>query len=397
MLMRRVFVVGSCVFALATASCAAIFGFGRLSEGPLEEPDGASMTDATLTVDAGPDPRCTGTGYLARPSLEAGGDHEVIGALRRLDFGIAVAGGAPTPGGYNLDRTCTSSIATSSCAFDAGSPVPTDLANGIDNAGFSLFTTLSRYSTTFDTNTINQGILEGRYGAVIRIQEWNGLPDDDAVFVEVFPALGVVNSGSDDGGVAFDSNDNWGIDARFRLYPASEYSMNFTSKAYVAGGQLVAPFDRVLKLGVLLSQDPKPLDAVLSDAVITGQLVTDDDAGSSFLAGGIIAGRWNTASFLDQVRRIYVRNGNDIVRSTVCDEADAGRKLYDVVKTFTCAGLDVHTDQTGDNQGLPCDAISVAAKIDGYRVNAKGTWMTYPSYDDRCIDSGIPAGDDCPR
>ena len=392
--MRRVFVVGSCLIALATASCAAIFGFDRLSEGP---PETDSASDAIASGDAGMDPRCALPGYPARPSLDAGGTKEVIGALRRLDFGIAVGGGAATPAGYNLDGVCTDSVATSSCAFDAGSSIPSDLTLGVDNAGFPLFSTLSRYSSTFDTAAINQGILDGLYGATIRITDWNGLPDDDSVFVEVFPALGVIGD-SPDGGVAFDHNDHWGLDDRYRLYPAAEASKNYSTKAYVAGGQLVAPFDMAFTLGVLVTQDVKPLDVVLSGAIMTGQLSADEDAGASFLAGGVITGRWNTASFFKQVRQIYVKNGNDIIKNTVCEEADAGRKLYDTVKQFTCGGLDVRTDSV-DNQGLPCDAISVAAKIDGYRVDVKGTWMTFPTYTygERCPTSTIPVNDDCPQ
>jgi len=389
--MRRVLAVGSCLFALATASCAAIFGFERLTEGPLDDADGSTAAPDGAPADAGVDPRCLTTGYPTAPTEASGGTVTVIGALSLLDFGIGVDGGAGTIYGYNIDSTCSPTVATSSCKTNV---TPSTFAaygadktgTGLDNSAFSLIAYISSVSDTFGAAAINEGLQAGHYGAVVRVTLWNGQPDDDNVAVEVFPTNGFASGAKPTFGPA----DVWRLDQRFQLGSGLDYSKEHSLVAYVRGGQLVAHFPE-LTLEMLIGDDSKPFDITLEDAVLTGQVSSDADAG--VLSGGVVAGRWQSAKFLKQVREIYVKDGNGIKNSVLCDGNPLAIGFYDQVKQNTCDGRDVRADLK-DNAGLPCDAISAAAHVEGYRVNDVGTWWDGGVFAPRCVDSGI-ADDDC--
>ena len=390
--MRRLVAAGSFSFALATASCAALLGFDRLEEGSLT-PDGASLADTGADGNVGPDPLCGSLGVPDPPAGPGGGAMEVTGALRTLDFGISLDGGVSSVPGFNLDRTCSPTIETSSCtvAITASSFEGriADKPVGIDNSAYGLLALISGVSTTFNTDSISQGVTSGLYGATFRVRGWNGGPNDSDLEVEVFPALGS-EGGLPDGGLAYDTTDRWLIDQRFRLAVDVDGSSIRSETAYLRDGQLVARFKKVT-IQALLGDDVKPFEITLDDAVLTGQL---EGEGGAFLAGGLLGGRWSAARFLDQVRQIYVRNGNGIIRSTVCEGGDAGRVLFGTVQSFTCDVRDLRGDSQ-DNRGLPCDAVSAAARIEGYRTGI-GAWTTFAETPTRCTDAGDFPAASCP-
>ena len=390
--MRRVVALGSAVLALATASCAAIFGFDRLTEGPLDDAGSTTLPDGAPAGDAGPDPRCLATGYPDATTEPSGGNVTVLGALSLLDFGIGVDGGAGNAYGYNIDSTCSPSIATSSCLTTVSPSTyaaygADKTATGVDNSAFSLIAYISSVSDTFSAAAINAGLRKGHYGAVVRVTLWNGQSDDDSVVVEVFPANGFDNGGTP----TFGPHDVWRRDQRFQLGAGLDFSTQRSRVAYVSGGQLVAHFTE-LTLEMLVGDDTKPFDITLEDGLVTGALSNDADGG--VLAGGVVAGRWKSAKFLSQVASIYVKDGNGIVDSVLCDGNPVGLGFYQQVKQNICDGRDTRADLQ-DNAGLPCDAISAAAHIEGYRVNDVGTWWDGGVYPARCVDAAVPANDDC--
>lgn len=391
--MRRLVAAGSFSFALATASCAAILGFDRLEEGPVAL-DGAPLAEAGPDVDGGPDPLCASLGIPDPPAGPGGGAMEITGALRTLDFGVSLDGGVSSVPGFNLDRTCSPTIETSSCTVSiTASAFEGRLADkpaGVDNTAFGLLALISGVSTTFSTDSISQGVTSGLYGATFRVRGWNGQPDDGDLEVEVFPALGSAG-GLPDGGLAYDATDRWLIDQRFRLALDVDGSAIRSQTAYLRDGQLVARFKQVT-IQAVIGDDPKPFEIALDDAVLTGRLEAE---GGAFLAGGVLGGRWSATRFLDQVRQIYVRNGNGIIRANVCEGGDAGRLLYETVQSFTCDVRDVRGDSQ-DNRGLPCDAVSAAARIEGYRTGI-GTWTDFAPIPTRCADAGDFPSASCPN
>ncbi|MBX3208209.1 MAG: hypothetical protein KF764_24390 [Labilithrix sp.] len=397
---RRAVSLATLAFACATASCAALLGFERLSEDPddggVAEAGGDAPTDAGSDGSTGP---CSELGIPPPPADAAPGDiPPVLGALRLLDFGVDVDGGRPQIPGYNLDLTCSVDVTSSSCttkllpaAFETHAKDKN--ASGLDNAGFSLIEYLSRLSDSLSAKAFNDGIQVGNYGAVLRVQGWNGRPDDDSVEVELFPAIGFETNG--DGGTvpAFDQNDVWILDRRFQVGGVLEASTMRSVRAWVTGGQAVARFKEVT-LFLKISDDPKPFEVHMTDAILSATLATDA-TGKPALRDGVVAGRWKTADFLGQVRTIYLEDSNGLVDTTLCDRVPGATLIYGGVKSAICDGRDIRSDSE-DNKGLPCDAISAAARVEAYAIDNLGTFAASVDAGGRCADPAIAVGDDCP-
>lgn len=396
---RRAPLLVAFVLGCTTASCAAILGFERLSEDPQDSGLEDGMSDASAT-DGGTDGSrgaCGELGIPAPPADAAPGSRFVLAALRLLDFGIEVDGGRPQIPGFNLDLTCSVDLASSSCtssllpaAFETHARDKS--ASGIDNAGFSLIEYISRFSDVLSPRGINQGIQDGRYGAVIRIDGWNGQADDDDVSIEVFPAIGVEAGG---GGTkpAFDEDDRWVLDSRFQVGGVLEASTIRAARGWVTGNRLVGRFAEIV-LPVFIDADPKPFEVRVRDAILTALVETDGD-GNAVLRDGVVSGRWKTSDFLGQVRTIYVEDSNGLEQTVLCDPVPGATLIYNSVKSTICDGRDIRSDSR-DNAGEPCDALSAAARIEAYSVKKLGTFAAPPDPGVRCVDAAIPEGDDCP-
>lgn len=386
-----------------TASCAAILGFERLEELP-------PLPDASVAEDAGVDAAddaaapglCRELGVPPPPTdASAGEGVAIFGALRLLDFGISTSGASAAPPGYNLDRACTSDPATSSCTTNL-LPSTFELhakdksASGLDNAGFSLIDYISRFSDVLSAEGINAGIAEGRYGAVVRIDGWNGELEDAEVTVEIFPAVGFEPKPEAEEGPTFGPDDEWLLDSRFRVGGVLDASTIRSDVAYVTRGKLVARFSAVT-LPIFIPDDPKPFDVKLSDAIVTAEITTrgtTGDGGAAYaLTDGVISGRWKSADFLDQVRSIYLLDSNGLEDTFLCEPAAS--LIYGAVKTSICEARDIRSDSKDDGS-LPCDAVSAAARIETYAIDKLGTFVPAFTDEPRCVDGVVPAGDDCP-
>ncbi|MBX3260632.1 MAG: hypothetical protein KIS78_21910 [Labilithrix sp.] len=397
---RRAASFAAFALACASASCAALLGFERLSADDLDGGVAEAGPDGPEEVDAGDEGGpCRELGVPGPPADAAPGDvPPVLGALRLLDFGLEVDGGRPQIPGLNLDLTCSVDVASSSCTTKL---LPTTFethakdksATGIDNAGFSLIEYLSRLSDVLSAKAFNEGLQAGLYGAVLRVQGWNGLPDDDAVQVEVFPAIGFERNG--DGGTrpAFDEHDEWKLDSRFQVGGVLEASTIRSDRAWVTGGRAVARFKEITLL-LLLSDDPKPFEVRMTDAVLSATIGTDA-AGRRALRDGVVAGRWKTSDFLGQVRTIYLADSNGLVDTTLCDKVSGATLIYTGVKATICDGRDIRSDSE-DNKDLPCDAVSAAARVEAYAIDKLGAFEASFDGGGRCEDPAIPLGDDCP-
>jgi hypothetical protein len=400
-LRRRFVSLAVFVVACASASCAAVLGFERLSEDGAADAGADGATDGPPSdggVDAPTGP-CAELGVPA-PPVDAGPGvaPPLLGALRLLDFGIDVDGGRPQIPGFNLDLTCSVDVASSSCAttllpttFEAHAKDKT--ATGVDNAGFSLIEYISRFSNLLTAQTINDGIKDGKYGAVIRLDGWNGQPDDDDVQVDFFPAIGF--KARADGGTkpAFDDGDEWILDSRFQVGGVLEASTIKSDRAWIAGGRLVGRFKEV-SLPIVIDVDPKPFDIHITDAIISATVGTDE-SGKPALRQGVVAGRWKTSDFLGQVRTIYVKNSNGLKNTVLCEAVPGAQLIYKSVKSQICDGRDIRSD-SADNKNLPCDAISAGLTIETYSVQQLGSFAAGADGGVRCVDEAVPVGDDCP-
>jgi hypothetical protein len=383
----------------ASASCAAVLGFERLSDdAPLDGGDDGGA-DTTPGIDAS-NGVCGEIGIAAKPdggSSDDGGN-VVIAAVRIFDLGIDTGGG---PSGFNLDKTCSTDIATSSCTTEVDEATFAGYgkdfnAQGGDNAGFSLLQYLAQQGDSFKPASVNQRLQAGEYGIVVRVTRWNGLPDDPDVLVEIFPAIGVwkqLDGGTEtDGGKpTFTAVDQWMRDERFRLAPGLDSSSIKSATAWITGGKLVATFPD-LTFAVSVPDDPKKLDIHVRDAYVAGTLAAD---GGEYVTDVVAGGRWKTSDFLDQVRQIFVKNTLGVTNAYLCDPGPI-QFAYNAVKKEACNGRDIRSVAVDDNKQQPCDAVSLGMRFDTYPVAEAGAFATGPTIPPRCVDAAVPAGDDCP-
>jgi len=393
-------VVACFAIAATSGACAAILGFERLSEEGADaasNPDGASDA-ADSSFEAGP--ACSELGVPAQPppsDAGADGPESILVAVNLLDFGIQTTDLA---GGFNLDRTCSPTVAESTCATRIDEETYNKYARdknevGLDNSGRSLLGYLALLGAAFQPFEINERLKLGEFGAVIRIRGYNGLPDDDEVVVEIFPAIGTWRT-LDDGGLEkgpkpeFAYGDLWRRDRRFQnVVDASRLK---SATAWVRGGRLVASFQSVT-LPLSVPEDPKLLDVIIQEGWVSASLVSD---GTNYrLSDGVLGGRWRTADILDQVRQIYIDDTVGIKDRYLC-EKDLPFDVYGAVKKEVCDGRDLRSSSRDDKKNLPCDAVSTGIRFDSYAVAEAGAFDDPAVIPPRCQQDGaVPAGDDC--
>lgn len=375
------------LLAGATASCAAILGFERLeaekeaaeggADGALPE---AAPSDAG---DAGADGACEQVGVAPPPPAQPASDASDIErefAVSALDFGIDTS---VDPVGLNVDRRCTSTLDTSSCVVDSADKLPkiTDYKNGVDNSGFRLIQDLSQLGGAFTPDSINKRLKDGEYGLIVRIRGYNGTANDDAVSVDVYPALRHgVDGGAPDGG----RDDLWVRDRSYNFVDSSTIRSTF---AYVNNGQAVAFFPTFELPISVPDQTPavRRMRVKLRDVWLTGTLTKLPDGNDG--VKGVLAGRWSTRDFLDEVRPLDLPGFGTICKSPL---------VYAQAKALLCPGRDVRATSAEDGRGLPCDAVSAGIGYVAYAVD-NSTSEDPPVIANPCLDGGsaVPLDDDC--
>ena len=385
----------------STAACAAVFGFERLSS---DEADGATSPETSVDAADGASPTeagnlCGELGVPAKPGSPEGGAPlaPLHMALKVFDFGIDGKVGAA---GLNLDRTCSPTLALGSCTTKVSEVTFNTYARdlndrGLDNAGYGLLGYLALLGDAFKPVEVNARLANGDYGYVVRLSNWNGLPDDDDVLLEVFPALGVAVDAEAGvpvvgGKPKFVASDYWLRDSRFKnVVDASTLK---SASAYVTGGRLVASFDTV-SMPLNIPDDKKPLDIIVREGFILGTLAPD---GAGFkLTDGVLAGRWRTADILAQVRTIFIKDTIGFKNVYLCDPGPVAT-VYTAVKKEVCSGRDLRASASDDNRGLPCDTVSAGVRFEAYALDSAGGFADLPVLPARCEQAGaVPLGDDC--
>jgi hypothetical protein len=384
------------LLALGCAACAAVLGFDRLSEDgatdagdsdvvtPPQHPDASGGVCGQIGVDDPPDASAD-----ASPDAPAA----VLVAVKTLDLGIDAGEAIP---GFNLDRTCSVDVTTSSCTtgvdevtFDKYAKDHGD--RGLDNTGYGLIQYLGSLGDAFKPSSVNDRLLSGEFGILVRITNWNGASDDDDVFVEAFPAVGIVVQGDAGTKPQITSSDQWIRDVRFQVAPGLDASILKSNKAYVTGNKLVASFAD-FTLPITVPDDPKKLDIRAREVWLEGDLVTD--ASGTRIANATLGGRWKTADFLGEVRLIYLKSTLGVSMQYLC-EMGAPAFIYATVKKEACSGRDIRSASREDDTNVPCDALSVGLRLDTYAVDKAGPFLPGPAFGPRCQDAGVPEGDDC--
>ena len=240
------------VAALASIeACSLLNPLEGYSGGVLTEA-GVEGTDATLPERAdaagGVDSStsCVGARAPTRGDGSAtGGTTTIVSALSSYEFSEADDPSRPFSKGLDLDHTCTCP-GPRSCKPANGTTGVCDFANGVDNAAGDYF--LSLLSVLGRQATITAKIQNGDYGLVLRVRNYNELPNDDDVELAVFNSFGLdrtPETGSDAGLPAnavpkFDGTDRWTVDSKSLLGGTAYLPNVVDTRAYVRDGVVVA-------------------------------------------------------------------------------------------------------------------------------------------------------------
>lgn len=330
------------VLVVCAAACA-VYGSSLLVPGP----------DAGM--DAGPDakpPSCDLVRWPPRPNADdpSQGEVEVLVAVSSLHF-VPPDGGRS---GFDLDSVCTchgQPPAPESCVPNAGATQHCDGDGGIDNSGGTLLSKFQQIGNVFSDSDLAKGILKGTGNILLRLQGWNGKPNDKQLVFSIYISNGTER---DDAGnrtlPSFDGGDRWTVDTESLVGgTAPPYVPAYEDRAaYVSGGVLVASLDFPLTLG---TRSVSRVYIRLKGAIVSARIVED---GSTFrFTDGVIAGRWPTTNFLGALAAF-----TDPLNPQTHLCGDSG--TYQIIKTQVCKEADITSDLLSDGKGAPCDAISIA-------------------------------------
>ncbi len=358
--MKRAFAVGLGLIA-GCSLLNPLDGFaGGTDDAGSFEPDDASNV---VAPDGAPDTGepCKSARPPARPAPTVGSDGgstTIVLAVSSFEFGDPTDPLNPNSRGYDLDRLCTcppSCAENKTCIVSEGRSarracVPDgktscDYPNGVDNSGGQFWLSISR--ALGPQLSIASRLKTGEDGLIIRIRNYNDMPDDDAVEVGIFDTFGVEGAQPDAGPLPplkQDGSDRWTID------PASMIGRGrLDTFAYVRGGQLVATIATTFRIGQLVFP--------VSDGILTGRLVKG--AGGYVLEDGVLSARLFADELLKSLEVIPSPNGNFL--------CGAREPTFLSLKDSICSARDLPTDPSLDGLETPCTGVSLAV---AFRANA---------------------------
>jgi hypothetical protein len=293
-------------------------------------------TDAGSDAAGGSAPTCVSATYPDPPSgADTPANNEIVLAIRTLDLGE----NATVPPGYDLDHACT-------CFANEGPTCTSakkhcDAPGGIDSASAQIFSLIEfgAGSGHFGSSFYSQKIADGAWTLLLRITNYNGLPDDPAVDVAAYPSNGI------DPAPVWDGNDAWTVSAQSVNAGDPSQPIYTSQGAYVSNGILVAASPKILwRLG----GSADTITFQLTGGVITGKLAMA--AGGWTITDGIVAARWKAEDIFAAIGSYRDGNGKPIC-------TDLGL-VYGTAKSAICDGLDILADPAGA-KSLPCDALSI--------------------------------------
>ena len=361
---RRLAIVAGAAAGLALLGCGYFLGLDS-DKDRVPGDDGGNVSESgdVAAVDGGPDGSACPLATPPPPPAQSDpsdADITVFGVIRTVDLGERLDGGPPPPlYGYDIDSVATCCDASpSSCEPHTGANLPAicDEEGGRDNSGGKMLQKLGSFANgLLDQDTLNAGINAGIYTIAISISRYNGQANDTSVTLSAFTSDGVALDA--DGGrppPRWDGTDQWTIDTGSVLsvddagHPIPlQYDMN----AYVSNWTLVSSINFPLAFG---SGNGTGTRIVLNGALVSGRLVPEK--GSFRIDDGQGTGRIKLTNLFDLLHNITF-NG-----LYLCP----GNMTYEFGKNIICSYADIATDQTLDNTGAPCDAISLSVGFTAY-------------------------------
>lgn len=368
---------------------------------------GAQATSAsTTTGQGGDDPTCTHTRWPDPPAMNSGAGSDVtfVTAVRMIDIGESkpdITTSGPSIG-YDLDQVCTSLDGGSSCLLptSANPSRSIDGPGGVDNAAAVLFAIIKQFEPLLDSARFSEGAENGDWSLLVRVQGYNGLPDDPEVTVSLYPSPGLRAEScvSIDAKPKWDGADRWPVGVRgLQLGKGlgsdggegtcgpgiKGYSLDkprfIDTHAYVSGGVVVANLPDI-EVTAWLAKSPLSLE--LKAGFLTGRIV-ESDSGYK-LVDGVFTGRWPTSAVLRQLA------ASIDVPPPVCTD----NSVYQLLKDGVCESRDIASTLGGPT--TPCDALSLAIAFEAHPAKF-GAVVPIESLESGCPDELAPELDDCDK
>jgi len=325
----------------------------------------AGPTDAGF--DAGPTDAGFDAGYVCIPRVPpprptGGGDGaDLVFVLRNV---VLEQGGTVwNELGFDLDRTCTISISTTTCEPRSGASPALDGLDGVDNAnGREILIGLTLINPGLQRAAQAQQDL-GISAMVLHIAGYDGGDDDALVTASLSQSLYAVPMGGARWDIlAWDGTDTFFASERDYVDGDVARPLVVDSAAYVHGRTLVMhlPEGRT----IYLPWASNPLAVRLTDAVLVGELSED----LSRIDDVRLAGRW-----------ALVDIGTSLTQIGQCPGSSERRSIDALVDR----GADIRSDPTSDGLRLPCDSVSSAFGLEGTRAILGGT-VPVPATVDLC-------------
>lgn len=275
-----------------------------------------------------------------RPNTAPGGTNDnIVGVTRAMKLTSASGGTI----GFDLDGLCTCPD-KGSCRNPKAAQAACDIAGGgIDNSAGAF---LGAFQVK--DQDLADGILKGRHGIAVRLDRYNGLPNDPDVTVTLYNVVGVDGKLDGTGTAKLDGTDVFTVDKASTGGP--ELLARFVAvDAYVAGGVLVAPLDFDLRfVNVQPQLGPLAVTEAMKSVRLVGKI---DDArnGKLTMKDALLVGRI-------PVSTMFARAAS----ASSC--SDAG--LYPQFLEAVCGSLDLPTEEADDGKDKACDALSFAMKLE---------------------------------
>ena len=293
------------------------------------------------------------------PTAPQGAEVFVVVATA-ADFGIR-ANGMFEAISFDLDGVCT-------CLVPPGmKPVPgscnpngdpktlmqCDTAGGEDNGAQGILNEAVQANLDF-AKASSESVNTGGRSILIRVQDYNGQPNDSEVRVSVLVSPGLYDAaGTKTMTPTFTTADTWSVDMAVTTDRGNGVIVpNVTTPGYVV--------DSVLVVNPPSISLPVSQVAVLTmtSPVMTAKVVAV--AGGHTLGDVAVAGRWSVAEAI----RVVGSFEPSVGAGRLC-EKPAFQAIYDPLKQRICQAADLRSLPADDNKGKDCDAVSVAVKVTG--------------------------------
>jgi hypothetical protein len=321
------------------------------------------------------------------------------------------------PIGFDLDNDCTccSHASGSTCPTGgscAGSGVICDDNAGRDHVALRIFSVLPSASAA-----ANAGLQGGQFSILLQITNYNGTLNDTSVTVALYVSNGL--EGIQDGGAVtplHNGADLWTVDTHYLATTQTGGTVpdgtpcNGTTAcqpiyvdnaAYVSDGVLVSRPSATLPLTFGYRANIGGALMKLSDAVISGTLQRSQGQGGSVLwalTNGSISGRWSSSQLLSNLATLPnpMVDGSYICGTDPYTGLSVPGGAYGTIKSYICALQDIASQQSMDNMGVTCDALSMSLGFTAEPAQI-GSVYSVPQPPSGCVsEAGALWSDKCP-